>query len=288
MTVMRAAYERQAMQPGIRKLFASTPVMATWDDHDYGRNDAGVEYPKKREAQREFLRFFGVPQDSPMWRRDGVYSSSILGPPGKRVQVIMLDTRYFRSPMQRWSKGAGPTPGSAGGPYKPSDDENATVLGEAQWLWLEDQLRQEADVRIIATSIQAVAGEHGYEAWINFPVERTRLFEVIRETEAKGVVLLSGDRHLAEISVLPPDDPDGVGYPLYDVTSSSLNRPSTATTLEPNKYRVYETNYRSVNYGTIVFDWSSDPTMRMQIRNIDGTVVVESVVRLSDLQPGSN
>jgi hypothetical protein len=62
--------------------------------------------------------------------------------------------------------------------------------------------------------------------WGNFPSERQRLFRLIRDTRANGVVLLSGDRHLAEMSRLPVDHPDGVGYPLFDVTSSSLNAPS--------------------------------------------------------------
>lgn len=280
MSVMRAKYQLQSEQPGVRKLFASTPVMATWDDHDYGKNDAGAEYPMRAESQREFLEFFAVQKQSPRWQRRGVYHSQTFGPPGKRVQVIVLDTRYFRSALHRWPEGDRPTKG----PYRPSQDESATVLGQAQWSWLEARLREPADVRLIGTSIQAIPDEHGFESWANFPIERTRLFDLIRETAAGGVILLSGDRHLADISVLQPDDPDGVGYPLYEVTASSLNRPSRSTSVEPNRYRVHEANYLRENFGTIFINWTDDPLLQLQIRDIGGAVVLESQVRLSELQ----
>src|SRR5438132_2719986 len=93
MQVMRATYARLAALPGYQKLLKTCPVLATWDDHDYGRNDAGAEYPKKDEAQAAFLDFFGVPKDSPRRKQEGVYHAEVFGPPGKRVQIILLDTR---------------------------------------------------------------------------------------------------------------------------------------------------------------------------------------------------
>lgn len=280
--VMRQKYRQQSEQPGIRKLFASTPVMATWDDHDYGRNDAGMEYPMKADAQREFLRFFAIPESAEAWTRRGVYNSRTLGPPGRRVQIIMLDTRYFRSRLRRWDVEDRPTIG----PYQPTDDSTATVLGRQQWRWLEAELREPADLRLIASSIQVVAGEHGYESWSNFPLERERLISLIRDTGATGVVLLSGDRHLAEVSALPADYADGPGYPLYDITSSSLNRPSRARGLEPNRYRVGESNYKPENFGMIAVDWAqADPEIRLQIRDMKGEVVLETATRLSALAP---
>ena len=57
---------------------------------------------------------------------------------------------------------------------------------------------------------------------MNFPHERERLYKLLRDTRAGGVVLLSGDRHLAELSVTDA----GLGYPLFDLTSSGLNQGS--------------------------------------------------------------
>ena len=75
--------------------------MAVWDDHDYGENDAGLEYPQKAESQQIFLDFLNEPGDSVRRKSPGIYDSIILGPDGKRVQFILLDTRYFRTSLKR-------------------------------------------------------------------------------------------------------------------------------------------------------------------------------------------
>lgn len=101
MAVLKAKYDLLGNQPGYRKLKQTCPVLATWDDHDYGGNDAGVEYPKKRESQQLFLDFFDVPKDDSRRQQEGVHSSHLLGPPGKRIHLILLDSRYFRSPLKK-------------------------------------------------------------------------------------------------------------------------------------------------------------------------------------------
>lgn len=278
MDVLRAKWQELGDQPGFQKLRQTCPVLATWDDHDYGANDAGREYPKREESQQVFLDFFNEPDDSPRRETPGVYDAKIFGPPGKRVQIILLDTRYFRSPLVRKPQNHEPGDGYHG-PYVPNDDLDATMLGPAQWEWLQEQLRQPAEVRIIASSIQVVPNEHGWEKWGNLPRERRRLFDTIAETNAKGVVFISGDRHTAEISGFDP----GVGYTLYDVTSSSLNRPSRWRN-EINPHRVGIT-YSWENFGAILVDWDADaPILRLQIRGLEGDVKLQKKVRLSELQ----
>lgn len=61
------------------------------DDHDYGVNDRGAGYPKKEESEKIFLDFFSVDQESPRWKRPGIYGTEMFGVPGKKVQVILLD-----------------------------------------------------------------------------------------------------------------------------------------------------------------------------------------------------
>ena len=150
-------------------------------------------------------------------------------PEGKRVQVILLDTRYFRtSPLARNARAL-----MTRGPYVPDPDPNSTVLGEDQWRWLAEQLRVPAEVRLIASSIQVVAEDHGWEKWMNFPHGLERLFRLIRDSGADGVILLSGDRHLAELSMMDA----GVGYPIYDLTSSGLNQAARAWKPNPSRAR---------------------------------------------------
>jgi len=295
--VLRAKYQQLLDQSGYQRLQATCPVVATWDDHDYGVNDGGVEYPSKRASQQLFLEVFQAPADDPRRSREGVYSAQVHGPPGRRVQILLLDTRYFRSPLQTGYDRGEPGEGRRG-MYVPEDDPATTLLGPEQWNWLAEQLRVPAEVRIIGSSIQALTNEHGWEKWGNFPHERTRLLRLIRDSNAGGVLLLSGDRHLAEISRLPADDELGVGYPLYDVTSSSLNTPSGNFTAagvrfanEPNRYRLGN-QFFETNFGLIDIDWTatdtagaSDPLLRLQVRDSSGGVVLQQRVRLSELQP---
>lgn len=294
MSVLKAKYELLGQQPGFQKLMATCPIAATWDDHDFGANDAGAEYPEKKESQKIFLDFFRVPATDDRHTRDGVYSSAVYGPPGKRVQVILLDTRFFRSPLK---KGFDTREAGDGyrGVYGPNRDSNATILGDTQWKWLEEQLNVPAEIRIIGSSFQVLSDQHGWEMWGNFPEERTRLFQLLKTTRASGVIFLSGDRHLAELACLPANASFGIGYPVYEVTSSSLNQPSGNFTKsgvrfanEINPYRVGLT-YFDVNFGNVLIDWSqTDPAIRIQVCDEKGGVVLQQKLVLSELGTPAN
>ncbi|MGD8308255.1 MAG: alkaline phosphatase D family protein, partial [Chromatiales bacterium] len=143
------AYRSLSERTGFQALRAQVPVYATWDDHDYGLDNAGAEYPWKEVSERLFLDFFDVPDSAPERGRPGVYSSRVLGEPGRRIQLILLDTRYFRSPTLRGDDGDCP-----GGGYEPNRDPQATLLGDDQWQWLAGRLREPAELRILVSSIQ--------------------------------------------------------------------------------------------------------------------------------------
>jgi hypothetical protein len=44
----------------------STPIMAVWDDHDYGVNDGGGDFPAKEISRKAFLHFL-----MSLWHRIG-------------------------------------------------------------------------------------------------------------------------------------------------------------------------------------------------------------------------
>lgn len=273
-------YRELGALPEFRRVRREIPILATWDDHDYGDNDAGVEWEHKDAAAELFHDFFGTPADSPRRQRPGVYHAEIFGPPGRRVQVILLDTRYFRSELRRAEERM---PGWRSRPYEPATGPEATMLGEAQWRWLEEQLRKPAEVRLLASSIQVISDDHPFEKWGNFPDERERLYELIRQTAAGGVVILSGDRHLAELSV----DPHAVGYPLYDITASGLNQASSEWRApEPNRHRVAGLPYGN-HFGMIEIDWERPvPRVSLQIRHEDGQIAIQARVPLDRLDAG--
>ncbi len=277
MDVMRAKYANLAAMPGFQAIRKACPILATWDDHDLGANDAGSDYPMKKESQQIFLDFFGDPADSPRRHRPGVYDAHVFGPAEKRVQVVMLDTRYFRSsPLKRKA-----TTSIRQGPYEGNTDSTTTILGEDQWRWLAEQLRVPAEIRILVSSIQVVAEDHGWEKWMNFPHERERLFKLIRDSGAEGVILLSGDRHLAELSMMDA----GVGYPMFDLTSSGLNQAARSwRPFEVNSRRVATMNWGD-NFGVIAIDWDRpDPRISLQIRDVDGDITIQQKINLSTIR----
>ena len=282
MDVMRAKYDQLAANDGYQRLTRTCPVLATWDDHDYGQNDAGAEYAKKKESEAIFLDFFGVPEDSPRRKRPGIYGAHVFGPPGQRVQIILLDTRYFKAAAGRRRNRASAEAKKAQnivGWYLPTDDPAAALLGEAQWAWLEEQLREEAELRIIASSVQVVAYEKGMECWGNYPHERERLFGLVEKTNAKGVLFVSGDVHFSEVSMT-----DAGPYPLYDFTSSGMTHSNSEWAQAVNTYRVGEA-YTGRNAGLIQVDWNRrDPAIRLQTIGQEGRAVLRHTISLSDLR----
>ena len=243
---LRAAYETADRNPGFARMKRELPTMAIWDDHDYGRNDAGAEFPWKQASKDLFCGFWGIPDSDPRRRREGLHHAMSFGPEGRRVQVILLDTRWFRSPLRRTDRRGAPGRER----YLPDDDPAKTMLGEAQWAWLERQLRRPAELRLVVSSIQVLAEGHGWERWGNLPRERQRLLGLVASTGASGVVFLSGDRHLGAIY----REEAGLPYPLHDITSSGLTKAYRSD--EPGPNRIGET-LGEVNFGTVEIDWEA-------------------------------
>lgn len=136
--------------------------MATWDNQDYGTHNGGADFEMKEVSKKLFLDFFGEPAESERRQRAGIYDAKVFGPEGQRVQIILLDTRTFRGPFKRdaRSKEERAKIGKVGD-YLPHDDAEVTMLGDAQWAWLEKQLREPADVRLVCSSTQIIADTKG-------------------------------------------------------------------------------------------------------------------------------
>lgn len=279
MPSLKAAYMRLAQSEPFSRLRAAAPVLTVWDDHDLGKNDGGGDYPYKEASEALFDYVWAIPEGDPRRARPGVYGSWIVGAEeGRRVQIIMLDTRFFRSPLKKTDEWGAPGKER----YLPGDDPEATMLGAAQWAWLEDELNKPADLRLLVSSIQVLADGHGFEAWRTMPREREKLFALIRKTGAENLILLSGDRHLAALYRRG----DVVGYPLYEATSSSLNLPASVwraesgeTSIEPGPHRLGDPYYEA-NYGVLDIDWEAG-AVAVSIRGADGAEVFQETVALN-------
>lgn len=273
MALLRAKYAQLAAKKEFNALRRTCPLLATWDDHDFGANDAGRHYCCKDSSKAIFLDFWQEPSDSERRQHAGIYHSVYYGAEAQRVQVILLDTRTFRDDLLPNDKKNGHK-----NDYRPNENPDSTFLGEAQWAWLEAQLQQPAQLRIIASSNQFSHEYNGWESWTNVPQEQARLIELIRRTRANGVIFLSGDVHWGELSKRPVEG----GYPLYDLTSSGITQTWDST--EANRYRVGEV-VRENNVGWLLLDWSKpDPELTFRLMDVKGRKRVEETIRLSTLR----
>ncbi len=272
MTEMRAIYDAkkngETYQPFLQ---ARIPVMATWDDHDFGENNAGNDYAMRVESQREFLRHFDIPTDDVRHRdvgdggQAGVYNATLFGSAAQndRVNVIMLDARYHRSPTFI--------------EYGACEGAASTMLGEEQWSWLEQQLTVISEITVIASGTQvlpplnrarpltdycaygdgtafntAIANlgetyDSGteYESWAEIPAQRERLLRLtqkaVQEGNTKLVIFVSGDQHWGELlqKTMPPSATGGAAVTLYEVTGSGFDQDYPENIPNPNRLPIW-------------------------------------------------
>jgi alkaline phosphatase D len=257
---MRQSYQEQLENAGYSRLVEDplVEVIGTWDDNDYGSNNGGAEYSKKELSQQIFLDFLGEPPGLNRRLQQGIYSVHDYGPADQLVRVILLDDRFHKQ--------------------KVGSSKSADLLGEAQWSWLESQLRQSsAKVHIIVSGIQILSQEHPYESWGQYPASRRRLLNLIKTHKPSGTLLISGDRHIAEISRLNLGSETEPWW-LYDITSSGMTHSYEDHPGEPNSLRVGPL-FSQLNYGRLKFDWSRRrPKVTADVVSVDGKVVLSADV----------
>ncbi len=262
--LMRSKYQKQKNHPEYQKLRRDCQIIGTWDDHDYGVNDGGKEFPQRERSQQQLLDFLDVPAAAPARQRPGVYQAYTYGEGEQKVKVILLDTRYFRDSLRILGQGR---------TKRCLPNLEGDILGEAQWKWLRAQLTDsDASLHLIGSSIQVIPEQHRFEKWANFPGARSRLFELLRETQAAHVVFLSGDRHVAEVSRF---ELDGLATPLYEVTSSGITHTWREKREEDNRYRQGELIIER-NFGVLQIDWSAErPRVIAEIRGVGNALLLQ-------------
>jgi alkaline phosphatase D len=278
---LQADWERLAAIPEFAAVREQVPFMAIWDNHDYGSHDGGADFALKETSKSLFLHFFGEPEGSQRRATPGIYYARVIGPEGRQVQIILLDTKSFRSEFRRdprtpeERKATGKV-----GKYLPRTEPTATLLGEAQWEWLAQQLEQPAELRLVVSSTQVVADEKGMDEWGVFPRERQRLFDLIDSTGAEGVLLLSGNVHFTEVSRF-----DGNAYPLYDFTASGMTHVNPDYAAARSDYRVAGP-FVEHNIGLVEIDWDTEPApvIRLAALGVDSVRGLDYEISLGDLR----
>ena len=265
MTKLKADYNQQLNQLGYKKLVKSTKILGTWDDHDYGLNDGGTEFHAKNASQEQFLDFMGVNANDVRRNREGVYHSEIIKTKKGSVKIIVLDTRYHRSGLTKSE--------TKGRRYESNPYGDGTMLGKTQWRWLKQELSSSnADFNLIISSIQVISSEHGFERWGTMPHQRENLFNMIKNSKAKNIVILSGDRHISEFSKIQLRN---LNYPLIDFTSSGLTHSYNRFSGELNQFRTGDV-VSDISFGVLKFNFKTK-TITMQMRGRDNILQQELI-----------
>ncbi len=238
------------------------PVIGIWDDHDYGLNDGGNYYPKKEESKKEFLDFLDIPENAKVRSHQGVYDTYEYGKGLRKVKIFLLDNRTFKDRLEPDNVTANR--------YK--KNLTGTILGDEQWKWLEKEIKySDATINIFVSGLQIIPDDHPYEKWGNFPNERLRFLRLLEKYKIKNPLILSGDRHFAELSEYTYED---FSANVTEITSSGLTH-SYEGVNERNAYRLGQL-YDGKNYGLLKITWGgSKVLMKIFINDIKGKNIIE-------------
>jgi alkaline phosphatase D len=167
------------------------PVISVWDDHDYGMNNAGHDFPLKQASAGMFRALFGSGE------AEGYEAG-----PGESKLLTLFGQRFFLMDCRSWRK-----------------------AGEAHWgseqeEWLLDRIGSGAEPAYLMNGSQYYGAYHGYDSFEKeHPRQLKRLMEALSDVEAP-VVLCSGDVHFSELMRIGPEE---MGYETYELTSSSIH-----------------------------------------------------------------
>jgi phosphodiesterase/alkaline phosphatase D-like protein len=198
---IRKAYERGLAAPAQQALWLVTPIVYTWDDHDFGGNNSD-RTTASREAVQRVYRDYLPHYDLPAGADAGpIYQAFTIG----RVRFIVTDTRSGRDP--------------AGNP----DTPEKSMLGQAQKDWFKAELlaaKESAALIVWVNSVPWIAQpEPGADHWGNYATERRELSDFIVANGIDNLVMLSGDAHMLAAddgsNNTVASDGAGPGFPVF-------------------------------------------------------------------------
>ena len=238
-------YSHTRMDPNIQKFLPTCAHYAITDDHDYGPNNANGSYPNKEWPLSIFRLFWPTAAQQ-------AHSASDLSSyfQWNGIDFFLLDNRSWRE--------------------EPGD--SADMLSRSQIDWLIQNLKaSRAPFKMVAVGGQILNSYKGFENMARYPVERTYLLNRLRSEEIQGVVFLSGDRHMTELSALDLSDEITV----YDLTLSPLSsRPNNISADEANANRVEGTYVDVNNYGLLHFEGPYNKrVLRIEVKDGDGETI---------------
>ena len=238
----------------LQPLLARTHHYATWDDHDYGPNDADGSWYLKDLTRRAFELFWGNPTTGLPQVPEGI--TTMLQ--WNDVHFFLLDNRYFRTPND--CQGCDPV-----------------LLGKEQIDWVVNAMvESKASFKVVCLGGQVLNTAKLWETYNNLaPAERAYLLGRIETEELKNVIFLNGDRHHSELSSYR----NAAGYLVHDLTCSPLTAGVGNPAKETNRLRVDGTLVVERNFGLLEFSGPrKERQLKISIYGTDGTLQWERVI----------
>jgi alkaline phosphatase D len=229
----------------------SCPQYATWDDHDFGGNNAGSQHPYKYESLDIFKQYWNNPY-SGLDTVPGVFCHFSQ----KDADFFLLDARFYA--------------------------EDSSMLGAAQNQWLREQLKKsKANFKFIVSGTQILADNPLGEDMGDYGVEREELLDFLEAENITGVIFLSGDRHYGELMKMERE----TDYPLYEMTSSPLTSWVNPGYTKKNPLRQSSTLALTENFGKIeLLGEGKERFCRLNLFDKTGALLWSRDVFLSELQ----
>lgn len=213
-----------------------------WDDHDYYDNNSDGSYKEKSKSQKVHLDFLDIPLMSPRRLQEGIFHSIEYGEDQQKIEFLMLDVRYFRGLNKDYPN-----------------------LGFIQSEWVKHRLAiSDAQLIFIVSGINITSEYTSYtfktEGFNQYKKDRMRFLDMI-DSANRNVIILSGDRHVADIT----DAPLASGRSVLEFMSSGLTHHANYSF--PNPHRIGP-EVQSNNYGEISLAWRDRALeVLLQIKN---------------------
>ena len=247
----RSRYSIYRLDKELMMAHQKKPFITTWDDHEIANNSymdgaenhqestEGDWYSRKSAGTKAYYEWLPVREPT-----DKLYRSFKAG---ELFNLIILDTRIAGRTEQIYDH--------ENDSYK---DESRSILGNDQYDWLKNELKEEQQWKIIGNQVPfgpmivpTEEGSHPYmDGWDGYPAERERVLNFITEQKIKNSIFMTGDYHSAFAIETPFGKMNAaVEFVVPSINSSNYDEHTDSATVvrAADGYRKYNSHIRYCN-----------------------------------------